>query len=201
VMASNYENNCGWTLERIEPFLDDELPPGELARFQTHVDKCETCADELAFASRVVNELRSLPMHEAPARVMEPVTSSATPPIAERLAEWFNKRWVILRRPAMATMIVMIAAVGTFVVTQHDRIPGNGATELSQEELQDATEQAMIAFAYVGKYGRRANYIIRDELDENVVDRLEEAVGISVRETMSHTKILETTKRSKRSDT
>ena len=82
MMSSNYKDNCGWTLDRIETYLDEELSPAELDRFQAHVDKCETCADELAFASRVVNELRSLPTHTAPARVMEPVASSPARPIS-----------------------------------------------------------------------------------------------------------------------
>lgn len=200
-MPSSYENNCGWTLEHIEPYLDEELKPEELERFEQHVARCDSCARELDFATRVVGELRSLPSFSAPEGVLEGIgeRTAPSPTLAERLNAWLGEWWGMARRPAMATMIVLVAVVGVFVITQRE-VPTTG-DEVSQQEIEQAAEQAMIAFAYIGKYGRQANYIIRDEIEENLVERVEEAMEQSVEETIKHTRILETKKRDKRSDT
>jgi predicted anti-sigma-YlaC factor YlaD len=199
-MASSYENNCRWALDRIEPYLDDDLENEELSRFEEHIGDCETCAEELAFATRVVGELRSLPAHSAPEGVI-PGQEWEAPSLAERFSGWFAERWAVAMRPAMVTMVVMIVAVGAFVISQRDRLPGNGASDVEQAQVEAAAEQAMVAFAYIGKYSRRAGYIVRDELDENVVGRVEDAMGQSMRETVKQTRILETIQRARRSDT
>jgi anti-sigma factor RsiW len=197
-MSSNYENNCGWALEQIEAFLDDELSTGELKRFQQHVDHCDTCARELAFATRVVGELRALPQHTAPESVMD--TAAAPDPaiggsflarfarVAERIRASLGETWSTARRPAMATMIVLVLAAGVLVVTEHERQP-----RVSQAEIEEATQETLLAFAYVGKYSRMTGHIVRDEMIDEVVE--------PVKRVMIETRILETKAAPERSDT
>jgi anti-sigma factor RsiW len=174
MMTSNYENHCGWALDHIEPYLDDELRGGERARFERHVRACDTCASELRFAARVVGELRSLPALRAPERA---ATVSAAPEAApspiERLLARLGESWMLARRPAMVAMIVVIAAVGTFVISQHEEAP---TVAVSDEEIEEAAQQTLLAFAYIGKYSRRTGVMLRDEvIGGYVVDPVERA--------------------------
>jgi anti-sigma factor (TIGR02949 family) len=194
-MSSNYENNCGWALEHIEAFLDDDLSAGELKRFQQHVDRCDTCARELAFATRVVGELRALPTHTAPESVMEAVNAPDTAPagsfmerMMDRIGAAMGEAWSLARRPAMATMIVLVLATGVFVVTQHQRQP-----RVSEAEIEEATQETFLAFAYIGKYSRMTGHIVRDEMINEVVE--------PVKRVMVETRILETKPQPERSDT
>lgn len=189
-MQSNYENNCGWVLDHIEPYLDDELPAGELERFRRHVDRCDTCSRELLFAARVVDELRSLPELEAPASIVEASAQRipAQPTMAERVRAWFSEGWATLRRPAMATMIIVVAAAGAFVLAEHEHESRLAREQVSQAQVEEATRETLMAFAYVGKYTRRTGRIIRDE----IVDPVERA--------MIETRMIETKPKDERSD-
>lgn len=190
-MPPNYENSCGWVLEHIESYLDDDLSPAELKRFQGHIDGCDSCCRELAFATRVVGELRALPELTAPGRVMDgiAVTPDSGPTLAGRLAAWWTDAWTLMRRPAMATMIVLLLAAGTYVLTQR----GAPQQQVSEAEVEEATRETLIAFAYIGKYSRMTGHIIRDE----VIDEVVQPVGRA----MIETKIIETKSRPGRSDT
>jgi anti-sigma factor RsiW len=190
-MSSNYENSCRWVLDRIEDYLDDDLSSGELKRFQSHVDGCDACARELAFATRVVGELRALPPLSAPGRVTERVAAAVAPPratFAERLAAWMGEAWSAARRPAMATMILLLLAAGTYVITQRER-----PQQVSEAQIEEATRETLLAFAYVGKYSRMTGQIIRDQ----VIDEVVQPVGRA----MIETKIIETKPEPGRSDT
>jgi anti-sigma factor (TIGR02949 family) len=191
-MQSNYENNCGWVLERIEPYLDDELSSGELERFRRHLDHCDTCSRELAFAERVVGELRSLPALEAAPSIVDSAARRIPPEPspAERLRAWFAQGWATAKRPAMATMIVVIAAVGAFVITEREREARHPAgQQVSEAQVEEATRETLMAFAYVGTYTRRTGRIVRDELVE------------PVERAMKDTRIIETKPEAERSDT
>lgn len=175
-MTSNYENSCGWTLDHIEPYLDDELGRGERARFERHVGACDTCAAELRFAQRVVGELRSLPTLRAAEHIdAVPQRAGAAATLAERVREWLGEGWTLLRRPAMATMLVVILAAGAFVITEYQR---TRPPAVSQAEIEQAAQETMLAFAYVGKYSRRTGVLLRDQVIEGyVVEPVERAIA------------------------
>jgi anti-sigma factor RsiW len=178
-------------LDRIESYLDEDLSPADLKRFQSHLDGCESCGRELAFATRVVGELRSLPTLSAPDSVTEAVAAaveSARPTLSARIAAWIDELWSLARRPAMATMIVFLIAAGVFVFTQRQR-----AQRVSEAEIEEATRETLLAFAYIGKYSRMTGHIVRDEVIDEVVQPLGRA--------MIETRIIETKTGPGRSDT
>jgi anti-sigma factor (TIGR02949 family) len=194
-MTSNYENNCGWVLDRIEPYLDEDLSPSDLERFERHVDKCETCAAELRFATRVVDELRSLPTLTAPQTVGVGAAPEGGASLLDRIAAALSGAWASARRPAMAAMLVVIAAVGVFVISQRRSTPPATTTaNVSEEEIEQAARETMLAFAYVGKYSRMTGNIIRDDvIGGYVVEPVERA--------FKESRIIETKPKDKRSGT
>lgn len=179
---SNHMDHCPWTLERIEPYLDGEIDAQELATFESHLSTCASCAQELELASRIVGELRALPSLHSPDHIVDAALERAQrKPITGRVREWIDRGLRGAMRPAMAAMLVVVIAVTVFVVTQRDRTsPQMLSSEYSDAEIQDAQAQAIIAFAYVGKYTSRASTILTDDvLGERVFPPVRAAVDES----------------------
>jgi anti-sigma factor RsiW len=173
------EDRCLWTLDRIDPYIDGDLATEEVAEIERHLADCPECRQELALARAVTSELRSLPELECPQRVVdnaaarvESVDSGFT---VRKLLDWFGGRGVPRLRPAMAVMVLVIAAASVFVLSRHEQSPFNpdardAAVELTDEEIELAKVDAMLAFAYLGRYSRRTGEIIKkDVLEERVI--------------------------------
>jgi anti-sigma factor RsiW len=168
------EDRCLWTLDRIDPYLDGDLAGEEAAIFERHVADCADCREELVFARAVVRELRTLPSVECPPQVERNAAAEYEAAAAgsdrrsplQSLLDWLRGHGVFTLRPAMAVMVVVIAAVSVFVLTHHRQSPlnRNGGQEITQEQVEQATLDAMLAFAYLGKYSRRTGEILRDEV-------------------------------------
>jgi anti-sigma factor (TIGR02949 family) len=174
------EDACAWARERMEAWLDGELPAAEAERFARHLDGCGACAREAALARHVVSELRALPPLACPETIMARVEARrsrgapAPRPLA-RLRGWLDERVAVLARPAMATMLVALAAISVFVLTQRDRLPG-GAGDYTRAEVETARAEVMVAFAYVGKYSRMTGSILREEMDQGLVKSMDRAM-------------------------
>ena len=54
----NDRYTCEEIFRRLDDFLDRELPPAELTRVENHLAECAACAEELAFESEVLEEVR-----------------------------------------------------------------------------------------------------------------------------------------------
>jgi len=176
-----HDETCKWARERIEPWLDGELTAADAERFARHRDACADCAREAALARRVVSELRELPVLACPETVMARVearmaAAEASPTLLARVRGWLGEHAVALTRPAMAAMVVALAALTVFVLTQRDRLPG-ASPEYSQAEVETARAEMMVAFAYVGKYSRMTGDILREEMDEGLVEPMDRAMG------------------------
>ena len=175
------EDRCLWTLDRIDPYLERDLAGEEIAKLEGHLADCEDCREELALARAVVQELRALPARECPPRVVgEAAAELGThnrDSIVQRLLGWFSGRTVFILRPAMAVMVLVIAAVSVFVLSQHEQSPFNGGPEYTEQELELAKLDAMLAFAYLGKYSRRTGEILKnDVINDRVIKRLGKTV-------------------------
>jgi anti-sigma factor RsiW len=173
---------CAWIEERIELYVDGELHGRELETIERHLQSCESCREELSLARAVVGELRSLPSLECPERVVEEAAvrvgedAAASSGWLDRLRDRFGGRFVPLPRPAMAAMLIVIAAVSVFVITQH---PFNGTSDrqVSEKELELARLDVQLAFAYLGKYSRRTGDIVKQEV---ITDRVMKPIGKTV---------------------
>jgi len=179
------QNRCEWTLERIEPYVDDELSGAERIELERHLETCPACREDLASARAVVHELRALPELRCPDRmkVSEPAGSgeeSMRAPFRGAL------QWVMHGlRPAMAVMLVVVVAAGAYVLVQWDtgrRARLASTSSYSARDLELAKIDAMTAFAYVNKYSRKTRKIVRDEvLNEGIVYPLERVITQSKR--------------------
>jgi anti-sigma factor RsiW len=176
--ASN--ERCDWFRERIEPYVDGELPSEEVESFEKHAESCASCREELSWATAVVTELRALPQQRCPQRVVDAATAETqtSRPGAggfRRLLDLVRGPSVNAMRPAMAAMLVIIVAVSVFVLSRHEQSPFNDRNEvavdstLSERDLELAKLDAMVAFAYLGKYSQRTGEIIKRDVFENRV--------------------------------
>jgi anti-sigma factor RsiW len=196
-------DTCSWILERIEPYVDGELSGAELESFEVHVESCETCRRELTRARMLTAELRALPRLRCPDRVVERAAAriaesgtgetggreaaaeTTTPAWFDRLRERFGGRSVPVLQPVAAAVLVVIVAA-LFVLFQGEQDPYRGTGELpaeiaaldiSEEELELAKLDVMLAFAYVNKYNRRTAEIITQEgISDRVLETLERSV-------------------------
>ena len=178
---SKIDDKCSWFQDRIDLYIDQELDRADNDAFERHVETCAACKEELSLAADVVNELRSLPTQRCPERIVDEAmqrASGETPqhPI-RRVLGWLGGRSVLTMRPAMAAMILVVLAASVFVLTRHEQSPFNGnagqqsVAEHSDKELELAKLDAMLAFAYLGRYGRRTVEIVREDVITNRVVR------------------------------
>ena len=184
------EVNCSWVLDRIEPFVDGELVISELGLFRAHTASCQSCRREIDLARSLTEELRSLPALECPASVVDKAAARAGAATAGgwldrsggRLRDWYGALSVPVPKPAMAVMIVIIVAATAFVLSQHEQSTSNGRVEVAdgaptEQEVEIARLDVMLAFAYVGKYSRRTGEIIKQDV---IGDRVMKPLGKTV---------------------
>ena len=147
--------------------MDGDLAAEEIAKVAGHLADCPDCREELALARAVAQELRTLPALECPPRVVEDAAARlgtvGRKTLVQRLLDWIGGRNVFTLRPAMAVMVLVIAAVSVFVLSQHEQSPFSRAPEYTDQELELAKLDAMLAFAYLGhdvrqQYTRGAGY-------------------------------------------
>src|SRR5436305_2048977 len=84
---------CEEALDLLEPYLDADLPPGEMDRVRRHLEACSACAAELSLAARIQRELRALPQPDCPPEVIERVRRAGRGevvpfPARERAPRW-----------------------------------------------------------------------------------------------------------------
>jgi anti-sigma factor RsiW len=180
--------NCSWTRDRIDPYVDGELRGDNLGVFEGHVEACESCRQELALARSLVNELRALPALHCPPSVVDEAASRAGAQGARvprresllgRLQRWIGGTTVFLPRPAMAAVLLVIVAATVFVLSQYEQSPFSRGDNvaLTEKEAELAKLDVMLAFAYLGKYSRRTGEIITKDV---IGERVMKPVGKSI---------------------
>ena len=172
---SDKSDICERTRAQIDAYLDDDLEAGERAGVESHCAGCDACASELELAVRIRDELRGLPVFEAPARVIEAASREATAsnvvPLPSRPAR---------RRRVMAVVaagIVAVAALSVWfgVARRSPREPG-----YSDAEIRRASAEVALAFGYIDEYGDQAAVLVRDDvLQQRVMPRIERALEAS----------------------
>jgi anti-sigma factor (TIGR02949 family) len=147
---------CDEALDFLEPFVDGELPSGEADRLRSHLQGCRACAGELALAERVQKELRALPQPDCPPEVIERVVRSGRGQVVP-----FPARPLRVRIAAAAALLAL--AVGGGSLFLHYQRPPDPP---SPEQVAEATREARLALAYLGRATRKAGFDVRDEVLE-----------------------------------
>jgi len=150
---------CDEALDLLEPHLDGDLTPEESERLRRHLEGCAACAAELALARQVQAGLRALPQPDCPpqliARVVEAGRGEVVP---------FPSRVRALRNRFAAAAAVAALAVGGWALFLHSQLLQQRAEARQARQVAEATREARLAFAYIGKATRKAGLDVRDEV-------------------------------------
>ncbi|HKI05429.1 MAG TPA: zf-HC2 domain-containing protein [Thermoanaerobaculia bacterium] len=146
---------CEEALDLLEPYVDGDLPADETARLLSHLERCAPCAAELELAARIQRELRALPELDCPPEVLERVQRAGRGEVVPFVP---RPRSMGLRIAAAAAMLILALGGGAlFFQSQRPRQP-------SPEEIAQATAEAKLALAYIGRATRRAGQGLRDDV-------------------------------------
>ena len=186
---------CERVRDRIDPYLDDDLAPGEAARVEAHLEGCPDCRSELAAARRLQTALREgLPMLSCPPEVTEevlrvaraeaeaprpaPASRPAAAPITERLRRFFAAGALRPALAAAAVLALLVAAPLLYRAVTGPEAGRNGAEvatggepAYSPEEVARAEEEARLVLAYVASVGRDAGRTVQEEVFADGIGR------------------------------
>lgn len=189
INAMSFKNhiNCAWVNERLDSYLDGDLSPEETLSFEQHSNDCPTCAGELLLARDVISELHAFPTFECPDDVVEKAAIRAGViegrnienhyvPAQSPASGWSWRNLFSGRLAGVGAMVLVIAAVAVFVLTQR----GSIEEQYSEAEIEKARQETMAAFAYVGKYTSRGATVFRDDvMAQRVVPTIRRAITTS----------------------
>jgi anti-sigma factor (TIGR02949 family) len=173
---------CDGALDGIEPFLDGELPPEEADRLRSHLAGCRACAGELALAERIQRELRALPQPDCPPELIERVVRAGR----GEVVPFPSRDRTPLRTRIAAAAAVLALAVGGGSLFLHYQQPRDRP---SPEQVAEATREARLALAYLGRATRKAGFDVRDEvLEKRLVIPAARSVSRSLGEVQDETR-------------
>jgi len=173
-MPFDNQNNehCDWIMDRLEAYLDGDLPTDELAPVESHLAMCGNCTRELELARQVQSTLHALPEQtcpdavvEAAARRIDGLPAPAAPPITERLSGWWHQ---FMHPIAAAAAMLLVVAMTVFIgQEQHYNstasLSPEDTLELTAEEIALAKAEIKWTLAYLGDVGRRSGLAVRDD--------------------------------------
>ena len=118
---------CREVMDRLSPFLDDELDPVASREVSSHLASCPSCADAFERQRRLSESLRrDLEYHRAPdllrARVMRDLRAAAGREGARSRRAAFSGRWL------SAAAAVIAVAGGTWIIATLSGGRGDDAT-------------------------------------------------------------------------
>ena len=148
------ENMCSWTQERLDFYLEGELPAAEVGRLETHLKSCDACETVWAAVRQLERDLSGLPELHCPPQVLEEVEAERWAALRRRLQQWFEPLW----RPALGFALVAVLAVLFSPKLQKE------VAAPESQEVALAERQARFALAYVARVSRRTGYTVRDEV-------------------------------------
>ncbi len=151
--------HCDWVQERLEPYLDTELPDNERSSLEVHLQICAACSAELETARKVQETLRTLPAQAAPEQITEAVYAHARADLRTRRRVWLQG-WTTGWRPVLGVAVAAILLIFTTIGLQ-DQEPTDTATPA---EIARAERQAKWAIAYLSQVGHRTGLTVRDEV-------------------------------------
>lgn len=157
MMRTGHDPHCDEVLDWIEPYLDGDLSEGEAAQVETHLAGCPACAAQLDLAARIQGELRSLPQLDCPPEILERVERQGRGVVVPFPVRRTASRLASRLTAAAAVLALAVGGGALFLNLQRPADP-------SPEQIAQATAEAKLALAYLGKATRRASVDLRDEV-------------------------------------
>lgn len=154
--------SCEDVLERVEAFVDGELPPDETPLMEVHLNSCRLCAEEVAFAREMQVSLRSFHKMDCPDRVVEAVyrhigleSDQVSAPVVRQSSMWERVRlWFSSPRlaPALGLTVVVVIAGVWLLKPAADHEP-------SAAEVDAAKRQVEWTLAYLGSVNEKVTAV------------------------------------------
>jgi hypothetical protein len=203
---SRHKNNmsCARVLVLIEPFLDGDLSDLRQESVQAHMQQCVDCSTACDAARAIQVSLRDMPALEFPAALHDQLldqiartTQGRAPSWQQRLATAVARTWDFMMgknagasgwlRPVGGVAVIAIV----FVLLAQQRQPEQTTTLVqgyTEQELQEAGEQALWALAYLARVtarvGDTAFYrvgdVMGDVIGEHAIGSVTDAIGRSM---------------------
>lgn len=162
------QNSIGnWFDERIEMYLDDELPDNEARLFAAELAVNPTLATEIERASAITSNLRTLPSYRSPVDLadrLERMVGAAPPK---------KRRWL---PAALAASVAAVCAVGiAWNLQTADPRPSAG-------ELAAAERDLAVALAYLDHAGDVASRSVGETvLEQGIMQSVNGGINKSLR--------------------
>lgn len=155
-----------WVNERLEAYMDNQLPSEEAQRVEEWLQKDDRWHEELALAVHIRDELRSLRYPACPPHVAQHVVQHARRDawhsFAGRLNSFFFGTWVPYWKPILATLTLLVIAS----VLLFRELPRESMTseEITQVDVEEALDDIKWTLGYVSKTGRLTGDSVEDAL-------------------------------------
>jgi|GEM_PF-2082295 len=196
-MQSNTSSQCQLFQLHIDAYLDDELETARTTELRNHLQQCQACSQELAYAERLHRAVVSLPILDCSDHALEPVDRLFTAS-GQRDDEkftggfWSGLGRVIGALPASVRLGIPVAASVLLVVGLGRELlvpmgsPGaelavqpvseTPEIEYSPAEIRQAFQDLELAMDYLGRISERTEVMIQDRF---LLRQLEDSINAS----------------------
>lgn len=167
-----------WIDERLEAYLDGDLPDDEQAAMEQHLAADPSWEAEVRLARQVRDGLQAFPRPTCPDRVTRTVLAEARrrqrADQLHRLRAWVEQRWLNLWQPALAMSVLLLLVASALLLGQP---PQPAPSVAEQDEVEQALDEVRWTLAYLSEVSQQAGSSVRDEvLNRRVVTPVHRAV-------------------------
>ena len=167
-----------WLDDRIEAYLDGDLPAGEAEKVEQMLADDEEWLAEIHLAQQIRDELRSQPKPVCPPEVTRHVFSEvrrlAFVSWKDRFRMWADRWWVEWWQPTLAMSLLVLVIVSASLL---GGLSPTHSQKTETMEVQTALAEAKWTLAYLSQVGRNAGQSVRhDVLRDRVVAPMQNAI-------------------------
>jgi len=181
-----------WMDDRVEAYVDGDLPADEQARFEGILAEQPHWQVQVSHAQRIRDALHRMPQPTCPPQVTDAVMSRARRPTngqATSTERWWNWIWRELDiemqtgwKPALAFATLLLIIVTSSLLTDPQSTAGlldqpTVSQQYSTTEIQRAESQAKWAIAYIAQVGQTTGSTMeRAVFEENMAAPIRRAL-------------------------
>jgi len=180
----NHSIEYAWMDERVEAYVDGDLPADERERFEAMLEAHPEWEKQVQYARRIQTELHTLPHASCPPQVLDAVFERTRQRTngASATESWWNWVWRELDiemhtgwKPALAFAMLLLVVVTSSLLTDPQNPAGlfdqpvTSSQQYSAAEIQAAETQAKWAIAYIAKVSQETGSTVENKvLEENL---------------------------------